>query len=155
MPVSENGLGLEVHAGLTAAVNGLAARADRDYKLAARKASAIRQVPISPPAMTLVSGAGTQQLQPAMGPPQGFYWGIRRLTAYGFSAGTVVAYIDNVNGEPLLPFTVQGVATFSKGQALLHPMSQLVIQATGITGTVQIWGAADCFESWYLPYYLG
>lgn len=153
--MSENGLGLEVHAGLTAAVNGLSARMDRDYKRLMRQSTAIRQVPIAPGQVTLTAGAGTLTQQPNMGPAAGYYWGIRRLTAYGFSLGTVTIYIDNVNGEPLVPFASQGVATFSKGQAILHPMSQLVISATGITGTVQVWGAADCFESWYLPYYLG
>ena len=40
---------------------------------------------------------------------------------------------------------------------LIHPGSQLIFSAlaSGITGTIQIYGAADMFESWYLPYYIG
>ena len=62
-----------------------------------------------------------------------------------------------INGEPVAPFPQEGVFTFGKGELLIHPGSQLIFSAlaSGITGTIQIYGAADMFESWYLPYYIG
>ncbi|HXL59367.1 MAG TPA: hypothetical protein VN959_01620, partial [Mycobacterium sp.] len=84
-----------------------------------------------------------------------YIWGIRRLTANGFTAGTVTAYRNSSAGEPIMPFPVPAVNTIGRGELLLMPGDRIVWGATGITGTVSYWGVADCFESWYLPYYLG
>jgi hypothetical protein len=115
----------------------------------------LRQVPLAVPGIPLSAGAGTMDQAQSLGPPQGYYWSVRRLTATGFTAGTVTAFIDSTAGEPVVPFPQAGVFTFGRGEILLHPMSRLVISATGITGTVQLYGAADAFEDWYLPEYLG
>jgi hypothetical protein len=148
--------GLEVGATakLTLALNSLAGEMAADRERRRRAATVIRQVPFAAP-ITLVGGAGVLQQPGTFGVPQGFYWCVRRLAAQGFSAGTVTVNVDNANGEPLPPFPQAGVFTFGRAEVLLHPMSQLVFTAAGITGTVQIYGAADAFESWYLPTYLG
>jgi hypothetical protein len=139
--------------GLTAAVNGMCARMDQETQLRTRAAAAFRQAPfvISVP---LVSGAASVNASP-IGPPVGSYWSIRRMSAVGFTVGTVSTYVDNVNGEPLCPFPVAAINTYGKGEMLLHPNSRIAYTATGITGTVQIWGEADQFESWLLPWYMG
>lgn len=153
--MSETGLEVSASASLTAALGGLTSemRAERQWRQ--KMSQVLRQVPLAVPGMQLSAGAGTVDVAQALGPPQGYYWSIRRLTATGFTAGTVTAYIDSANGEPVAPFPQTGVFTFGRGEILLHPMSRLVIAATGITGTVQVYGAADAFEDWYLPYYLG
>lgn len=152
---SDARLDLAVSATLTAALGDLTAemRAERQWRQ--KMSQVLRQVPLAVPGMSLSAGAGTVDVAQALGPPQGYYWSVRRLTATGFSAGTVTAYIDSTAGEPVAPFPQTGVFTFGRGEILLHPMSRLVIAATGITGTVQVYGAADAFEDWYLPYYLG
>lgn len=140
--------------GLSTAVNGWCERMDKAERFKRRAADALRQVPFAG-AITLAAGAGTLQDYARFGVPTGYYWSVRRLTAQGFTAGTVTAYIDGTSGEPVMPFSVAAVNTIGKGELLVHPLSQLVFGATGITGTVTIWGVADVFETWLLPFYIG
>lgn len=139
--------------GLTAAVGGLCTRMDREAAHRQRAGEAFRQVPfiINVP---LTAGAATLNPSP-VGPELGYYWSIRKLAAVNFTAGTVNTYIDNIGGEPIVPFPAAAVNTFGKGEQLIHPSSNIAVVAAGITGTVQIWGKADQFESWLLPWYIG
>ena len=146
---------VDLGAQLVASIEGMAARLDREERQRQRMAQAIRQVPITPPQITLNAGAGTLDLPASLRVPTGYYWGVRRLTLSGFSAGTAVVYLNGAGGEPVAPFAQAGTFTFGKGQLLMHPDDRLVVVATGITGVVQVNGAADLFEQWYLPYYLG
>jgi hypothetical protein len=139
--------------GLAAKIGGLTDRYDQTTRLRGRAAQVIRQVPfiINVP---LTAGAATINPSTA-GPDIGYYWSIRKLAAVNFTAGTVNTYIDNTGGEPIVPFPVQAVNTFGKMEQVLNPGSAIAIVAAGITGTVQIWGKADQFESWALPWYMG
>ncbi len=150
----DGGLSLQASMnGLTAAIGGMCSRMDREAQFRQRASEAFRQVPfiINVP---LVAGAATLNAAQA-GPPAGYYWSIRKVSAVGFTAGTVSLYVDNTGGEPIVPFTVSAVNTFGKGEQLLHPNSSIAVAASGITGTVQIWGQADQFEQWLLPWYMG
>lgn len=139
--------------GLAAQVGGLCERLDREAKFRQKANEAFRQVPI---VINVPLTAGAANLNPTIfGPDIGFYWSIRKLSAVGFTAGTVNTYVDNTGGEPIVPFAVSAVNTFGKGEQLLHPGSAIAVLASGITGTVQIWGQADQFETWLLPWYLG
>jgi len=123
----------------------------------------LHQVPIGPQQITLTAGAGNLQQTQGFGPDVGYMWGVRRLVAVGFTAGTVVAYKNGtaiagttlVGGEPLIAFNSAGVATIGRAEVILDYNDTLNFTATGITGTVQIFGAADNFERWMLPKYLG
>jgi hypothetical protein len=139
--------------GLAARVGGLSDRYDQRLRQQGRAAQVIRQVPfiINVP---IVGGAGLLNPSPA-GPDIGYYWSIRKLSAVGFTAGTVNTYIDNTGGEPIVPFPVTAVNTFGKMEQLLNPGSAVAVVAAGITGTVQLWGRADQFEVWALPWYMG
>jgi hypothetical protein len=139
--------------GLAAKIGGLSDRHDRRLQQQQRAAQVIRQVPfiINVP---LTAGAATINPSPA-GPDTGYYWSIRKLSAVGFTAGTVNTYIDNTGGEPIVPFPQAAVNTFGKMEQLLNPGSAVAVVAAGITGTVQIWGKADQFETWALPWYMG
>jgi hypothetical protein len=138
---------------LATRVGGLSDRYDQSLRQRARAAQVIRQVPfiINVP---LTAGAATINPTSA-GPDTGYYWSIRKLAAVGFTAGTVNTYIDNTGGEPIVPFPVAAVNTFGKMEQLLNPNSSVAVVAAGITGTVQIWGRADQFETWALPWYMG
>jgi hypothetical protein len=115
----------------------------------------VRQVPLFMP-VPLSSGAGQfTGLIGVQGPPVGWYWSIRRLTAQGFTAGTVIVYENSVNGEAMFPFAQAGTLTAGRGEELMTPQSYLVIAATGITGTVTLFGRADAIPDWYLTRYLG
>lgn len=138
---------------LTAKIGALHDQLDMERKLRQHAAQSFRQVPfiINVP---LVAGAATLNPTTA-GPDIGYYWSIRKLSAVGFTAGTVNTYIDNTGGEPIVPYPAAAVNTFGKGEQLINPNSSIAIVATGITGTVQIWGKADQFETWLLPWYMG
>ena len=113
------------------------------------------QLPLAFPPMVLAGGAGTLDMPDSLAAKTGFYWSVRRLTAVGWSAGSVTVFADSVVGEPLAPFPAPAVLTFGRGELLLNPGSRLVVSATGITGSVQLWGKADCFPTWMLARYMG
>jgi hypothetical protein len=121
----------------------------------------LHQVPIIAPQIPLTAGAGAIQFADLLSPKAGFMWSLRRLVGTLFTAGTVTVYKNGyvaggvaVGGEPLFTFPSAGTYTFGRGEILLDQNDQLVIAATGITGSVQINGSADCFERWLLPSYL-
>jgi hypothetical protein len=151
VPDVEFDVGLQLIASLETVATKLAAEEHHRQK----KAQAIRQIPLAANQAALTAGAGTIDDPAQLRCPTGYYMGIRRLTLSGFTAGTAVVYLNSTSGEPAVPFGQAGSSTFGKGQLLLHPGDRLVVSATGITGVVQLNGAADLLESWYLPYYLG
>lgn len=141
--------------GLAARIGGLCDRMDRQSQLVQRANDAFRQAtfPVNVNG-ALSSGAATVNTT-SHGPPQGYYWGIRRFTCQGFTAGSVTFYVDNTNGEGFMPFPQAAVNTIGKGELLMHPMQRLAFTATGITGTPIAWVTADIFEAWLLPWYIG
>jgi hypothetical protein len=145
-------LDLEVGAQLVASLGSLTKAIAREQQWRARQAEVIRQVPITAPQ---AGASGIIDSPDLLAVKTGYFWGVRRLTLSGFTAGTATIYLNSTSGEPVAPFPQAGVFTFSKGQLIMHPGDRLVVQATGITGYVQLNGAADLAELWYLPYYLG
>jgi hypothetical protein len=146
---------LELTAQLCASLDGLTAQLRREEQRQQRAAQCVRQIPLAPPPMALSAGAGIIDSADLLSAKTGFIWSVRRLTVFGFTAGTAVAYMNSQYGEPVAPYAQAGSATFGRGELLMHPGDRLVITAAGITGNVQVIGAADCFEQWYLPYYIG
>jgi hypothetical protein len=148
-------LEIDIGAQLVASLDNLTTALRKENAWRQRQAQVIRQVPIKPPQ---ANAAGVIDVPQAMSAPTGYYWGIRRLTLSGFTAGSAVIYLNGLGGatvgEPI-PFDQAGMFTFGRGELLLHPGDRLVVNATGTNGYVQLDGAADCFEQWYLPYYLG
>jgi hypothetical protein len=141
--------------GLAAAITGLCGRMDREAQLRMRAADAFRQAtfPINVNGQ-LSAGAATVNTT-SHGPATGYYWSIRRFTCQGFTAGTVTFYVDNTNGEALMPFPAAAVNTIGKAEMLMHPGQRLAYTATGITGTPIAWVTTDILESWLLPWYIG
>ena len=144
--------------GLAARVGGLCDRLDRETRERQASLQQFRQALF---VLNVPIVAGAASLNPSTaGPDIGFYWSIRKLAVVGFSAGTVNTYVDNTGGEPIVPYPVQAVNTFGKGEQLINPNSSIAIVASGITlaagySTVQVWGRADQFETWLLPWYMG
>jgi hypothetical protein len=147
--------------GLSARVGGLCERLDRDTRFREKAAQASRVVPFI---MNIpISGsAGSLNPAPNCGPDVGYFWSIRRLSATGFTAGNVVVYIDSTAGQPIWIVTGAAIGIYEsdwgKGHQFIHPNSNLAVNATGITSAnnqVIIYGDADQFESWLLPWYQG
>jgi|HubBroStandDraft_1064217.scaffolds.fasta_scaffold58122_3 hypothetical protein len=155
-------LSLDVLARLSVSIDGLTAAMKREQDWRARQMQVIRQVPFAGQ-IEISAGAGTatRNLDKEQA-KTGYCWSIRRLTcgstANGWSAGSVTAFRNSVLGEPIMPFPVPAVNTIGRAEGLLMPGDFLQWSATGITLTGSIlpyWGVADCFESWYLPFYIG
>lgn len=148
MPEIELDLGLQ----LIASIETLTDQLRRQWQHEQRKAQAIRQVPL---AANQANAAGIIDDPAQLRCPTGYYMSVRRLSVFGFSAGTAVVYMNSSLGEPVATFTpTTGTVTHGKGHILMHPGDRLVVAATGITGTVQLNGAADLLEAWYLYAYL-
>lgn len=115
----------------------------------------VHLVPIIGGAVTLSAGAGTLDQPDRMGPHDPFWWDVRRLSAWGFTAGAVNVTLNDAtgNGELLASFPQAGQFTWS-GQVFLGPRDRLVVTATGITGNVFIAGQAAEVSSTMLPRYL-
>lgn len=149
-------LELDIGAQLCIALETLNSTLTRQEAERQKLAQAVRQLPLSTSPMSLDgSGDGVIDDPAQLRPGTGFIWSVRRLTVWGFTAGTAVACMNSQYGEPVAPFAVAGSATFGRGELLMHPGDRLVITAAGITGGVQVIGAADCFPVWYLPHYIG
>lgn len=86
----------------------------------------------------LVAGAGTLIQSALYGPELPYWWDVRSVRVWGFTAGTVTVYRNNpasLSGEQFGSTSVPGEFTWS-AQLLLSPQDSLVFGATGITGSV-------------------
>lgn len=146
--------GAEIDASLSIAIGGMAAELRRGNNFRQLQASAISQ-PVVAGQVPLSGGAGSLDLPDQLQAKPGYFWGIRRMTLSGFTAGTVYAYRNSFNGEVLVPYPQAATFTFGRGEMLLHPSDRVVFAASGITGAVNFWIAFDLFEAWYLPFYIG
>lgn len=144
------------------------ARPATEDRARARLFEQLHQVPIGAVQVPLTAGAGAYQMADLLSPKAGYMWGVRRITASGYTAGSVVVYKNGAvvggaytgGGEPIAPFAAAATLTIGRGEAILDQNDQLIIVCTGITlaagfAGVQINGAADCFERWLLPDYMG
>lgn len=130
-----------------------------DYaeRKARRMWQTIHTVPIRGGGVTGLANATGLLDQPSrFGPTEGYWWDLGRLSCWGFTAGTVTAYLnDSIGvGEPLAVFTVPGQWTWGQCQASLAPRDRIVFIGTGITGSIFVGGQATEVESWYWPEYV-
>lgn len=140
---------------MSSAMGKMTSAMQREAQERQRMLQVIRQVPIAPPQMALSGGAGTIDQPDILQAKSGYCWSVRRLAITGFSAGTVTVCLNSALGEPIALYATAGVELIGRGEMLLHPMDRLVFVGATITGNVQVNGSADCFESWYLPQYIG
>lgn len=105
-------------------------------------------------AAPITGAAGTSDLADRLGPKDGYWWDLRRLSAWGFTAGTVTVTLNDANGEQVAVFTSAGQFTWS-GNLFLGPRDRLVVVTSGITGgPVQVQGQAVEVGTTMLPQYL-
>ena len=100
-------------------------------------------------------GAGTNTLLNVnlYGPELPYWWDLRTLNFWGFTAGSVATYVNNVNGQQIANAVTPGEFTWS-GQHLLAPQDSMIFVGTGITGVVNIVGQAIEVQSEWLAEYL-
>ena len=100
-----------------------------------------------------LSASGTVDYPDMWGPKDGYHRDVRRISAWGFTAGTITIYRNSASGEQLGVFTQTGSYTFS-GNAFLGPRDRLIFVAASITGNVQIAMTAVVVESAWWPVYV-
>lgn len=149
---TEAGAGIDLQVSLVAAIGGLTQALKQEAHWRRRQMEVIRQVPIVTGQLT--SGIAYDQPDQLQA-KTGFMWSVRRLTCQGFTAGTVTTYRNSTAGEVIAPFPNAASFTYGRGEILLNPGDKMIFLAAGLTGTAQVYGSADCFEEWYLPFYLG
>lgn len=136
---AEGGFTLEAALGQLAGASRRRERHDRDLW------ASIHTVPIRSGALTaLVSASGVVDFPDALGPHDGYWWDVRRLSAWGWTAGSVTVYLNDAtgSGEPLAVFSSTGQYTWGKAQMPLAPRDRLVVVAAGVTGNVYVAGSA-------------
>lgn len=104
-------------------------------------------------AIPLTAGAGQLIQSNLYGPELPYWWDLRTVSVFGFTAGTVNVFFNSLNGEPAGTATTPGQFTWSS-QELMAPQDTLVFNATGVTGVVNLTVRAIEIETAWLPEYL-
>lgn len=113
----------------------------------------VHSVPIKGSALTGVAN-GVLDFPTMLGPSEGLWWDVRRVSCWGFTAGSVSLYLNDPTGagELLGVFTSAGQLTYG-GNLFLGPNDRLVLIASGITGSVFVGGSAiEVAASWWPEY---
>jgi len=101
----------------------------------------------------LTAGAGTLDQPDMYGPKDPYWWDLRSLGVWGFTAGTVTVFLNSANGQQLAAASTPGEFDWS-AQRILGPRDRLIFVAAGITGTAQLGGQAIEVETSWLAEYL-
>lgn len=104
-------------------------------------------------AVTLSAGAGTFDQPDVMGPHDPYWWDLRKISAWGFTAGSVNFYKNSVQGEQVGFLSGPGNIVWGLSE-LLAPRDRIIVVASGITGFVSFVVRAIEVETGWLPEYL-
>ena len=127
-----------------------------------RKSNSVWSIRVDPVPIALTAGAGVLDLPQFFSPSLGEFWDVHTISATGFTAGTVQAWINMptissaaLQGALRVPFPAAGVNNFGKNQLHLRPQDRLVFVAAGITGSVLVsMDATRVSEEYWADYLL-
>jgi small neutral amino acid transporter SnatA (MarC family) len=128
----------EIAGGVAVALDGLSEELRKTRQRAEKVAQLVHPVVVSGISLPLTAGAGTLNIPNMLGPMTGHYWDLKRITAYGFSAGTVTVTLGASQGDVLTVISTEGSVLFGKAHILLNGGDNLYFTAAGITGTVSV-----------------
>jgi hypothetical protein len=111
---------------------------------------ACHPVPLRPGVIT--TAAGTIDIPDMLGPHDPYWWDIRRIGAWGFTAGTLTLFLNSALGEQLASWSAPGNFTWGTS-LLLAPRDRLIFVGAGLVGNVQITGQAFEIETLWVPEY--
>lgn len=100
-----------------------------------------------------IPSGGTLDQADLFGPKDPYWWDVRSVKLWGFTAGTVTVYRNSTSGEQLAQATQTGEFTWS-AQNLLAPRDHLIFGVTGLTGSVNLTVSAIEIQAPWLPTYL-
>lgn len=149
--VNTDGVQAAVGGSLELLLGRVAKNLDRDRERKDRLFQLVNVVPI----IGALNGSGTLDYPDRYGPTDGFTWDVRRISADGFTAGTVNLYKNDATGAGVrvASWSTPGTWTWS-GQLWLRARDRLVFIATGIAGNVQIDGNAHLVAESLVPEYI-
>lgn len=148
--------------GIEAALGRLICALEADRQRKRDLVQSLHLVPIvMPPLIAPGAGPANISVPDAGGPHDGFIWDVRRLSATGFTAGSVTLSVGPPGAASAAPNTQNNIATwnstgsfFFSGGLLLNQRDHLVFTAAGITGNVLITGMAVEMDADLLGEYL-
>lgn len=159
-PAAPSGsVGLEVAGGLEIHLGRIATLLEAEHSGRARRraelSAAIFPFDFNPVLMSLSGGAGTADINQALGVRDGFAVDFKRFTFASFTAGTVALYKQGVADMDLIQggFTA-GTLYGGSQDLLLQPSERWLVVATGITGNVTISGSGIMIRQDFLAEYL-
>lgn len=145
------GTGVELGAKIDVALGALGRQAQRAERRENRLWAGVHPVPIAVQPLTASVNVDLANL---LGPNDGYYWDVRRLSVWGITAGSVAVYWNTTDGEKVANFSQDGQYTWS-GQLLLGPRDRLIyVPSSALTGSVYIGGQAIEVQDEFLPEYL-
>lgn len=151
------GLHAEAAISLDAGLGRVAGALERAERRKRELWASVHSVPVRTGALTaLVSASGVVDFPDQLGPHDGYWWDVHRLSAWGWTAGTVTVYMNDAtgSGEPLAVFNSPGQYTWGKAQLPLAPRDRMVVVAAGVTGSVYVAGSATEVLAPYWPDYI-
>lgn len=137
---------------LVTKLGNLLDKLDRYFAAQKQREGVVWQVDVPGLLVPLNGGVGSLHDEIYLMAPPECMMSVRRLTVAGFTAGTVVGQINDI--DPAISFANAGSQYFPQGAVRLDQGQHLNINATGITGQVQVFGTIDVFPQWYLPFYI-
>lgn len=134
----------------------MAGKLDELHKAWKKRGEVVFQVPLYGQITGTTGNDAANSTNSNLSTDRGLCYSIRRLSVSGFTAGTVIAYLNAI--EPVATWTFSATTDqakyYSQGGLLMQPGDRLTLGANGVTGTAQLFGVADAFPIWYLPEYL-
>lgn len=148
----------EAQAGLELTLGKLAAAVDKLSQQEERYVQwwqDLHPAPILTAALTGNPAAGASIDQPdRLQPKDTYWWDVRRLSCWGFTAGSVNVFLNDPNGEQIASFPQAGQWSWG-GQLMLSPRDRLIaVVATNVTGSVFLAGQVIEVAGTILPQYL-
>lgn len=103
-----------------------------------------------------LNSTGTIDLADQQGPKDGYYWALRKVSAFGAGLTSISAtlYKNEVGGEQVGQIPAPGAVLWSSTQEMLAPRDRLIVVVNGIGGTGQMVIRADEIEVAWLPEYM-
>lgn len=149
------GGGLQLQAGASADVR-IGRYLDQQDRERRDRWQSIHSVPIKASGLTgLAAANGVLDFPTMAGPEEGWWWDVRRISCWGFSAGTVSVYLNDATGAGELAgvFPSAGALVYG-GNLFLGPRDRMVFVAAGVTGSVFVGGNAIEVAARWWPEYL-
>jgi len=157
------GAGVEANVSLEVGLGRLVRHLDAEHARRRRLRACLTPIPLAAPGLIgLAAANGTINYPEGLSPHDGYVWDVRRITATGWTAGTVTASIGPQATSSAAPNTQNDLVTWAapgtyfspSGAVILQAHDRLEFTAATVTGNVLISGLVIQMEADLLADYL-